>query len=83
MRCARVDRELEPADQPNVNRLVVGSETLRIERFEPVGDLQVRTPAGRRTLRHAATVAGRGSAGPATYVYGEHRGHLVGVRSAG
>ena len=81
---ARVEAELEAAEQPEVNRLVVGAVSLRIEDFEPVGDLWVQTPSRRCVLHHAARARVRCGSGPAVYLFGESEpdGHLVGVRSA-
>lgn len=81
---AKVDQELEAAEQPEWNRLVVGPESLRIEDFEPVGDLWVQTPSRRCVLHHAARARVRCRSGQAVYLFGEAEpdGHLVGVRSA-
>jgi len=78
---AKLQCELEPADQPAVNRLVVGGASLKIEHFEPVGDVSVDTPSGRTVLHHAATAEVRSAAGPAYYLFGELQGHLVGART--
>lgn len=77
-----VSSELEPADQPGVNRLVVGNQTLMIEHFEPLGDVRVETPSGYRTLRHAASAEVRCRSGHAVYLYGECAGHLMGARAS-
>lgn len=76
-----VTQNLEPADQPEVNRLVVGAESLKIERFEPLGEVAVQTPSGTEVLRHAATAECRCRAGHAVYLFGEQNGHLVGARA--
>jgi len=78
---AKLQCELEPADQPSTNRLVVGSASLKIEHFVPVGDVSVDTPSGRTVLHHAATAEVRGASGRAVYLFGEHHGHLVGART--
>lgn len=74
--------DLEPADQPSVNRLVVGSQTLKIESFEPLGEVDIRTPSGCRRLHHAAAAEVRCPGGRARYFFGELGGHLVGAREA-
>lgn len=81
---AKVERELEAAAQPEVNRLVVGEESLCIEDFEPVGDVWVQTPSRRCVLHHAARARVRCRSGRAVYLFGEAEpdGQLVGVRSA-
>ncbi|MHB1444477.1 MAG: hypothetical protein ACYCTI_07850 [Acidimicrobiales bacterium] len=79
---AKLQCELEPADQPSINRLVVGTESLKIEHFEPVGDVKVDTPSGRTVLHHAATAEVRAASGQAFYLFGEHQGHLVGARTS-
>lgn len=76
-----VTQNLEPADQPEVNRLVVGAESLKIEHFEPLGDVAIQTPAGTEVLHHAATAECRWRGGWAVYLYGEQNGHLVGARA--
>ncbi len=78
----RVTQNVEPAEQPSVNRLVVGDESLKIESFEPVGSVSVETPSGFVTLLHAANAECRGRQGWAIYVFGELDGHLVGARAA-
>lgn len=78
---ASLKGELEPADQPEVNRLVIGSLTLKIEHFVPIGDVRVDTPSGCQVLHHAATAEVRCAAGRAEYVFGELQGHLVGART--
>lgn len=81
---ATVEGELEAAEQPEVNRLVVGQESLRIEDFEPVGDVWIQTPSRRCVLHHAARARVRCRSGHAVYLFGEAEptGQLVGVRSA-
>lgn len=76
-----VTQNLEPADQPEVNRLVVGAESLKIERFEPLGEVAIQTPSGTEVLHHAATAECRCRAGHAVYLFGEKNGHLVGARA--
>ena len=78
----RVTQGLEPAEQPSVNRLVVGSQYLKIESFVPVGCLSVDTPSGFVTLDHAARAECRCRHGWATYLFGELGGRLVGARVA-
>ena len=78
---ASLKGELEPADQPEVNRLVVGSQSLKIEDFVPVGDVSVETPSGCQILHHAATAVVRCSGGQAEYLFGEIHGHLMGART--
>lgn len=78
----RVTQDLEPVDQPDVNRLVVGTQYLKIENLEPLGCVCVETPSGFVTLDHAASVECRCQLGYATYVFGELGGRLVGARSA-
>ena len=63
-----VTQNLEPADQPSVNRLVVGAEYLKIETFEPLGDVAIRTPSGTQVLRYAATAECRCRAVPSGLV---------------
>lgn len=77
----RITQELEPADQPGINRLVVGSEALKIESFEPLGCVSVETPSGFVTLEHAASAECRCRRGYATYLIGEVEGHLFGARA--
>lgn len=76
-----VTQDLEPADQPSVNRLVVGAESMKIEHFEPLGDVAIQTPTGTQVLRYAATAECRCRAGRAVYLFGEKDGHLVGARA--
>ena len=76
-----VTQNLEPADQPAVNRLVVGAESLKIEHFEPLGHVAIQTPSGTQVLRYAATAECRCRAGMAVYLFGEKDGHLVGARA--
>lgn len=76
-----VTQNLEPADQPSVNRLIVGTESMKIEHFEPLGDVAIQTPSGTQVLRYAATVECRCRAGHAVYLFGEKDGHLVGARA--
>lgn len=78
---ALVTRDFEPANQPDVNRLVVGSQALKIEHLRPLGDVPVDTPSGQVFLRRAASVACRCRAGQAVYLFGESDGHLVGARA--
>lgn len=73
--------ELEPADQPDVNRLVVGSQTLKIESFKPLGEVDLQTPSGSRRLSHAASAEVRCQGGHAVYLFGEFAGHLMGARA--
>ncbi|HEV2370335.1 MAG TPA: hypothetical protein VGR90_10700 [Acidimicrobiales bacterium] len=75
-------QNLQPADQPEVNRLVVGEIALKIEHLEPLGDVSVDTPSGRFELRRAASVACRCRSGEAVYLFGETDGGLVGAQSA-
>lgn len=79
---ASLTGELEPANQPEVNRLVVGSQTLKIEHMVPVGDVSVETPSGRQILHHAATAEVRCASGRAQYLFGEYKGHLMGARTS-
>ncbi|HET6794808.1 MAG TPA: hypothetical protein VFH45_10215 [Acidimicrobiales bacterium] len=81
---ARVVEEFEVAEQPEVNRLVVGAQSLRIESFQPLGDIWVRTPSRRHRLHHAARAEVRCGADHAVYLFGESQpnGRLVGVRAA-
>jgi hypothetical protein len=76
----RLIQRLEPAEQPSVNRLVVGSQHLKVESFEPVGCLSVDTPSGSVTLDHAARAECRCGHDWATYLFGELGGRLVGAR---
>ena len=78
---ALVTQDFEPADQPEVNRLVVGETALKIEHLEPLGDVPVDTPSGRVLLHRAASVACRCAAGQAVYLFGESGGHLVGAQA--
>jgi hypothetical protein len=78
---ASLQGELEPANQPEANRLVVGSQSLKIEHFVPVGDVRVDTPSGRQILHHAATAEVRCAGGSAEYLFGEIHGHLMGART--
>lgn len=78
----RVLEKLEPTEQPSLNRLVVGAQSLKIESFEPVGCVSVETPSGVVTLDHAVRAQCRYECGWATYVFGELRGRLVGARAA-
>ena len=77
----RVREELQPVEQPAVNRLVAGAMALKIERLEPIGDVEVETPSGRVPLAHAALAEVRGAGGHFTYLFGERRGRLVGAPS--
>jgi hypothetical protein len=79
---ARVDHELLPAVEVDVNRLVVGDQSLCVESFEPLGDVLVRTPSRSRVLHHAARANVRCGSGRAVFLYGEAEGLLVGVRAA-
>lgn len=79
---ARVDHELQPAVELDVNRLVIGGRSLCVESFEPLGDVVVRTPSRSRLLHHAARAQVRCGSGRAVYVYGEVEGRLLGVRAA-
>ena len=81
---AAVVGELEAAEQPEVNRLVVGAQSLRIESLEPLGDVWVTTPSQCSLLRHAARARVRCRSGHAVYLFGESGpgGSLVGARSA-
>lgn len=81
---ATVESELEAAEQPEFNRLVVGQESLCIEDFEALGDVWVQTPSRRCVLHHAARARVRCRSGQAVYLFGEADpgGELVGVRSA-
>ena len=79
---ALVTQDLEPANQPEVNRLVVGEQALKIEHLEPLGDVPVDTPSGRVVLHRAASAECRCRAGQAVYLFGESDGHLVGARTA-
>lgn len=76
-----VTQNLEPANQPEANRLVVGAEHLKIEWFEPLGDVAIQTPSGTQLLHYAATAECRCRAGKAVYLFGEQNGHLVGARA--
>jgi len=78
---ALVTQDFEPADQPELNRLVVGGEALKIEHLNPLGDIPVDTPSGRVLLHRAASVACRCAAGHAVYLLGESGGYLVGARA--
>ena len=78
---ASLKGELEPADQPEANRLVVGSQSLKIEHFVPLGDVRVQTPSGCQVLHHAATAEVRCASGRAEYLFGEIQGHLMGGRT--
>ena len=78
----RTTQDLEPAEELDVNRLVVGGVPLRVESLEPLGQVSVTTPSGCVvTLLHAASVECRCPAGHATYLFGERDGHLVGART--
>jgi hypothetical protein len=79
-----LERDLEPALELGVNRLVIGDESLCVEALEPLGDLPVFTPSGRRLLHHAAQVRVRCRSGRAVFVFGESDvdGLLVGGRAA-
>ena len=77
----RISQNLEPAEQPSVNRLVVGRRSLKIESFEPVGRVSVETPSGFVTLDHAASAQCRTGQSYATYVFGEIGGRLFGARA--
>jgi hypothetical protein len=77
----RKTQDLEPAEEYGVNRLVVGGVALKVESFEPLGQVSVATPSGPVTLAHAAAARCRGRAGTVTYLFGEHEGHLVGAQT--
>ena len=77
----RRTQDLEPAEEYGVNRLVVGGVALKVESFEPLGQVSVDTPSGPVTLVHAAAAECRCLAGTAVYVFGECDGHLVGART--
>jgi hypothetical protein len=74
--------ELEPATQPCANRLVVGTTTVKIESFQPLGDVEVDTPSGSRLLHHAASAQVRSRSGRAVYVFGEYAGGLMGAQAS-
>ncbi|HET9732608.1 MAG TPA: hypothetical protein VFP54_08030 [Acidimicrobiales bacterium] len=77
----RLDHDLQPAEQPDTNRLVVGDRSLKIEQFEPLGDVMVQTPSGTCCLHYAATARVLSSSGPAVVLFGEMSGHLLAALS--
>jgi len=77
----QVTGSLQPAEQPSVNRLIVGTQSLKIESSQPVGAVSLDTPSGFVILERAIIAECRYGRTTATYVVGELAGSLVGARA--